>query len=104
MVFRPTSLNVEWITTTTPKHQGLRSILIHLPHKLITFGADAIKQSTTYGQWMDLDRLLVQLWESHLTRPKVICTTQNGEKQDITDFAECLLPELMRSGGIDLVG
>jgi len=60
-------------------------------------------RSTTHGEWMDLDRLLVQFWESHLTDPKVIRMAWEGRKPDVRGYVECLLPELTKRGVIDLV-
>lgn len=106
ITFRLTSLSVEGITrafqTTILKHQELRKISIYVPHSLTLFEFDAFKRSTNYGQWLDLDRLLVQFLESRLTRPMVICATQEGGRRNMRDFAECLLPELTRRGTFDL--
>jgi len=64
-------------------------------------GADTDKESETYEEWMDLDCLLVQFWESRLTPPEVIFTSE-GEEQDSRRFAEHLLPEVTRRGMITL--
>jgi len=87
---------------TIPKHQELRKILICVPHCLSFFVLNTFVQAASYGQWLDLDRLLVQFWESHSTCPEVICTTQEGERQNTRDFVEFLLPELTRRGMVDL--
>jgi len=55
-----------------------------------------------YGQWLGLDRLLVQFLESRSTPPKVICTAVVGEKWIMRGFVECCLPELTRRGMIEL--
>ena len=57
---------------------------------------------TMFGQWLDLGRLLVRLWESHLIRRKVVCTTRMGERGTIGHVG-CLLPEATKVGIIDLV-
>ena len=108
VIFRPGSLSVEWIATafqtTTPNHRQLQKISIRLPSHLRNVNANVIKRwSPTYGQWLDLDHLLVQFWESRSTRPKVICTARVGRKWDLKRFTECLLPELARRGAVGLV-
>ena len=47
---------------------------------------------------MDLDRLLVQFWDSRSIRPKVVT-----EKKGKRDWAGYLLPEITKRGIIDLV-
>ena len=103
-VFQPTEAGVEWITetlrTAIPSHPELRQITIRIR---CTFASFIVKEeSAAYGEWLDLDRLLVQFLESCPTRQKVICTTLSGRKQGITGFIEYLLPELGRRGMIDL--
>ena len=56
-----------------------------------------------HGQWLDLDRLLVQLWESRSIYPNVIHTEMRMERQGVTDYAEYLLPELTMSGINNLI-
>ena len=106
MTFRSTSLNVGWITaavqTTVPEHRELRKILIRVPYSLTCFDVDIMKESAVYREWLDLDRLLVQLWESNSTPPRVICTTWKWEPEGRIGFADCLLPELTRRGIVDL--
>ena len=58
----------------------------------------------TYGQWSDLDRLLVQLWESHPIRPvAVVFTKWVGELKKMRDWIGRLLPEITKRGVIDIV-
>jgi len=109
MVLRPSALGVGWITTalqtTILKHRELRKILIYISHYW-TSNAKLIKRSADdCGQWVDLDRLLVQFCESRSTRPKVVIrATLEGEEGEerVRSLAECLLPELTRKGMIDL--
>ena len=60
---------------------------------------------TGYMEWLDLDRVLVQLWESRSTRLEI---GHNGvtedEKKDAINCVRCLLPERTKRGGIYLVG
>ena len=103
--FRLTSIYVGWIATviqtTIPRHQELRKISVRVPHYL-TSDVDTLKESEIYRQWLDLDRSLVQSWESHSTPPRVICTTRKGYAYNMRGFTECLLPEMTRRGIVDL--
>jgi len=56
-----------------------------------------------YSEWMEFDQLLVQLWESHSIRPKVMCCAPPLKDQDGYSCAELLLPELTRRGAIGLI-
>ena len=106
VIFRPDFPSVKWITaalqTTTPKHRELQKITIRVPYSS-TFpdNVDTVERSTTFGEWMDLDRLLVQFWESRSTHPKVECTTWQGWNGSMRGFFDCFLPELTRRGTID---
>jgi hypothetical protein len=91
------------LRTITPEHRDFRQIEIHIPYYLILPGDSVnVRQAigaANFGQWLDLDRLLVKLWESHSIRPKIVPMEMTGTG----DFVECLLPEVMRSGILDLV-
>ena len=52
-----------------------------------------------YKQWLDLDCLLVQLWELQPIRPKVTygLVPENHEK-DVIDCVSYLLPETAKKG------
>ena len=56
-----------------------------------------------YGQWLDLDRLLVQFWESRSIRPRVIWAMAEREREVMRDSIGQLLPEITERGIIDLV-
>jgi len=109
-VFRPTSPGVGWVTkalqTITPEHRDLQ-ISICVPEYLAYVGVDAdvkkIIGEANFGQWLDLDHLLIQLWESRSIRSKVTRTLLKGRKRNMRDCIGCLLPEMMRRGMIDLV-
>ena len=100
-------MGVEWITiafrNTIPEHPELRQILIHIPYDSTTFGVKQIGVNVCW-EWRDLDYLLVQFWESRLTRPNVVCTAVMGEERVLRDFVQYLLPELTNRGVIDLTG
>jgi len=111
VAFRLGSWAVNWITsalrTVTPEHEGLQRISIRVPFHLTpsTVCADA-RQTVGEGifrQWSELDRLLVQLWESHSIRPKVIYMTLRDETEGTRDFVQRLLPATTTIGMTDLV-
>jgi len=102
-VFRLQSLSVEWaaviLRTITPKHQDLRQITIYVHFDSTLTSTDADVRQTVgerfVGEWSDLDRLLVQLWESRSIPLKVISRTPN-EEQGTRDCVLCLLPEITK--------
>jgi hypothetical protein len=51
------------------------------------------------AQLLDLDRLLVQFWESHSVRLKVVCVTLEQGR----DHIDHLLPEVSGRGIVDFV-
>lgn len=103
------SWHVGWVTTALqtipPEHQDLRQISIHAPYHLTEAGADVeqVIGEQIFWQWLDLDRLLVQLWEACSIRSKVVCTMLSKGGQDKRDCIGCLLPELTMRGIFDLV-
>ena len=103
LVFRPESGSVKWISvalrTITSEHRDLRRITVHMPYYVTSHGANAGRflGEEDAGQWLDLDRLLVQFWESHSIRPNV-----GGQGWESTERCiECLLPEATKRGIID---
>ena len=94
------------LQTITPEHRDVRRITIHIPHHLAIASADANIGQTigeaAHGQWLDLDWLLVQFWESRAILSKIICPTRKGEEQNTRNLFVCLLPELTRRGIIVL--
>ena len=76
---------------------GVTRTLNELKKKKKTLGEIA------YGHWLDLDRLLIQLWESNSTRPGVrySCTSEN-EKREAIDCVPYLLPEITKRGIVRL--
>ena len=105
-------LSAEWIVmalqTITSKHRDLRRISFHIPyHDTVGAPSTDIRKTvgeTAYEQWLDLDRLLVQFWESHLIRPKITYSygLEDGRKGGM-DFVSRLLPEITKRGVVDLV-
>ena len=105
--FSCVELRVEWIATAlrtiTPKHQTLRRIFIDIPPG---YGVGAsIRQTlgeTNYEQWLDLDRLLIQLWESNLIRPEVRYSCVLQDEKEVIDGVSDLLPEVTKKGIVNL--
>ena len=101
MVFRPGLKGVEWITLTLQtigqEHRDLRRISIVMPLDLtlIPIGKGTLEQ------WLDLDRTLVRLWESHSIRTSVIRSRKS--EAGLVDCIGSLLPEMMRRGRVELV-
>ena len=109
VVLQSKSWSVEWITTAlrtiTPKHRDLRQISIHVSYDPTTAGAGANVWQTIgpiREQWLVLDRLLVQFWESRSIRPRATCATWTGGEQDTKDCVRCLLPETTRRGMVEI--
>ena len=101
VIFRPTTLNVEWITTAlraiTPQHRDLRQITIYVPYSLTLLGSDNdVRENigeAIFVHWSDLDRLLTQFWERSIL-PKVILTAPREYPQIRISCVESLLPEM----------
>jgi hypothetical protein len=106
VAFQRGERSIEWVTTAlqsiTPEHQDLRQVLIQLPRYLTFHGLFVNLREfvgeASYEKWLGLDRLLVQLWESHSIRPKVVSATAH-KKESIG----VLFPEITERGIIDLV-
>ena len=86
------------------------NISLH-PHDCILNPTGAILRKAIgeliYEQRLDLDRLLVELWELRSIRPKITNggTPGNYEKKGVMiDYVQCLLPEITKRGIIDLDG
>ena len=110
IVFRCGYSSSEWVATTletiTPQHRDLQQIAIH-PDIWDDDGDDifeSIVDTDPGAQWLDVDRLLVQFWDSRSIRSKFMYLPMAGnEKVEIRDRAGRLLPELTKRGIIDLV-
>ena len=90
------------LKTITPNNLDLRQITIIVPYSVTTDGfATKPTGGPVHGQWLELDRILVQLWDSRSIRPKVVWTMQTGV--DAKGYVERLLPGIMKRGMVDLV-
>ena len=95
------------LQTISSEHRDLRQIAIHIPYDSPITGADVnIRQAigeTDYGQWLNLDRLLVRLWETYSIRPEVAVPTERVEgTEGMRDCVGHLLPEITNRGIIHL--
>jgi hypothetical protein len=103
--FRSSSWSVESIVvalqTITPEHRYLQQILVLATRHSAMTGA-SVRQAIgeeDLAQLLDLDRLLVQFWESHSVRLKVVCVTLEQGR----DHIDHLLPEVSGRGIVDFV-
>ena len=97
------------LETITSRQRDLQRISIHIPHILsyaIQEDGVTIEQTEVANpgtRWLDLDRLLVQFWESRSIRPKVVYPRTMDGKKGLRDWAGYLLPEITKGGIIDVV-
>jgi hypothetical protein len=91
--------NVQWITTTiqTVKSPNLRQISIHSRK----FPVEPI-EATFLQEWLNLDRLLAQLWTSHSIRPEITCPYLVAHYLQ-ADVVSRLFPELTSRGVVTVV-
>ena len=89
------------LKTLTPNHKDLRRISIHMtiPEHA---NLQRIFNIDICNLWTDLDRTLIQLWESNAILTRVTYAA-GGEKTEARRFVEQLLPEMTRRGIVELV-
>jgi hypothetical protein len=96
--FWPISPGIEWVVralqTITPEHRKLRQVTIRVSGN----SRQAIDQVNSH-QWLDLDRLLVQFWDSGTVRVKLVTKAGWGSGYHLAR----LLPEIMGKKTLDLV-
>jgi len=108
VIFQQLSLEVGWITlalrTITPNQRDLRRISIEVPTSLPHPRTKKRIGQEIYGQWLELDHILVQLWESHSIRLRFTRKTWGQKFQNtMEDCLGYLLPEATKIGMIDVV-
>ena len=95
------------LQTITLDHRELRQITIYVPYYLTYYGfGHDIRRSigeTAFRPWSELDRLLVQFWESRSIHPRVGCMRLGEEGQNVAYCISGLFPEMMKRRIIDLV-
>ena len=109
MIFRIDSSGPAWVTaalrTITPEHRDLRRILIFEAHlsTFVGFGATVpVVGEQTLGEWLELDRVLAQLWEAYSTPPKIMCRAPLWREIPARDLMGRLLPEATLGGTVNL--
>ena len=100
--FRPREPIVSWINATlqTAGSKNLRQIVIHIHATLVSSILLGSIGESTWLEWRDLDRLLVQLWITRSIHP--VITYEKGAGNGPRVLAQKLLPELV-SRGFDVV-
>lgn len=101
VMFRCKSLEIGWITATlrtiTSQHQDFQQACLNFCDV-----CDLAELDPGMG-WPDLDRLLVQVWESRSIRAKLEYTEFQRRAGGLMDLVVRLLPESMKRGTINLV-
>jgi hypothetical protein len=106
MVVRLYSWESEWMTTAlrtiTPKHRDPRQITIEVSHystlSVLCANLQQVIGEGNRGQWLNLDRLLVQLCESRPIGPRVWAT-----RRGVSSYVWFVLPEATGRGMVDPV-
>ncbi|KAF9644822.1 hypothetical protein BDM02DRAFT_3190267 [Thelephora ganbajun] len=105
-VFRSNTLRVAWLVlalqSITSEHRYLHQISIHVPEVPDLASHRRAVSEVTHRQWMDLDRILVQLWESHGIRLKVMYFVTEEKKGIQRERIGGLLPKITERGVIEL--
>lgn len=86
------------LRTITPAHRDLQQISIHVP-----VGARDVLREDICKQWTELDRTLVQLWESRAIRVTGVYDVRREEWKAVYEYIQDLLPEMTKRGGIEMV-
>ncbi|KAF9645260.1 hypothetical protein BDM02DRAFT_3120483, partial [Thelephora ganbajun] len=110
-VFRPETLHVIWLVlalqsiTSEQRYLHQISIYVHFFPSFIDDPANLgrIVREDIYRQWAELDRILVQLWESYGIRPKVVYSVERDREEMMCRRIGSLLPEITERGIIELV-
>lgn len=95
------------LRTITPEHEDLHEVSIHFTSYTLSpiqgpFNLRQIIGGETYMKWMDLDRDLVQLCETHAVCVGVRCLS-TMEQDEVWEYVEGLLPGVTKGGMIRLV-
>ena len=105
--FNSDSYSAAWVTATldtiTPEHRDFKLVSIYFTDLLQDTSLVGLTKEATYSQWMDLDRNLVRLWESHAIRTKVAFNVYEGQTRVTYDDMKYLFREMTTKGRIELV-
>ena len=109
-------VGAKWVAamlrSVTSNNRNLRQIILCVPDMcycpILRPGDPSnvldVLGETDLSHWLELDRALAQLWESHSIRPKVYYYASSGK--DEREWDSCIhevLPEITRRGIADLV-
>ena len=98
---------VATLRTITSNHGNLQRISVEIGRLPLDDYFDRIMRAilkTFLAAWLELDCLLIQLWEAHSIRPKVIYfIPSRSYGRVVRSYVETLLPEATTRGIIDLV-
>jgi len=99
---------ITWITTglrsIPPEHRDLRQISICGPyHGIRGQSIGEVIPETIRQQWLAVDSLLVQFWESHSIRPRISWGSSSWGRQDQMDVIKWVFPEAARREIVDLL-
>jgi len=104
VIFRLESLRVEWISlalrAVTTKHRDLQRISVDLPYHFTWLSVGDFKRAIgeeAPEEWLDLDHILVHLWESLSIRTNV-AWRRGLWKEGLEDYVGFLSPEMAKRG------
>ena len=91
------------LETIKSAHKDLREVKIIIP--FLSTPIDENFNGDFYMQWANLDRVLLQLWQSYSVRTKLVYTARNDPEvgERVCEFIGSLLPEAIKGGGTELV-
>ena len=89
---------VNSLKTITPEHREFRHISIHFP-----YSSRRRIEGNIHKLWLDLDQILVQLWESHAVRVNALCSAGVEVRKRASEWVGVLLPETTKRGIIKIV-
>jgi hypothetical protein len=101
------------LQTITPNHRDFRRISLVTPYPLFYQSYDFTNPTNFKRdvgeaycvEWLELDQLLAQIWESRSIRPQLIYDVpQELDRESVRSCMEALLPEVMTRGVVELVG
>lgn len=93
------------LDTITLKHKDFKRVSICFPDLFLFEGPDRFRLTVgeeTYSEWVDLDRTLIRLWESHMIHMKVICNIKERGAKVTYDDMKHLFPEMTAKKIIEL--
>lgn len=95
------------LDTITLKHEDFEQVSVYFPFLFLSDGTRPVDIRRAVGeemhsQWVQLDRILVRLWESHSIRLKVICNVNEKGAKVALEGMKYLLREMAAKGKIEL--